>query len=197
MEKNSKYFRDLGWAQLQGRWGNPVILTLVYLVICSLVSSVSSGILGLLTIPMGYSYAVSFLENKRTGAEFKIEKLFEGYKDFIRIFGTILLETAYVILWTLLLIVPGIIKAISYSQTYFVMKDNPELSFNAAIERSMAMMEGRKMQYFLLQLSFIGWIILAMLTFGLLTLWVNPYISATNAHFYEYVKEEYEKQITA
>lgn len=197
MEKNSKYFRDLGWAQLQGRWGNPVILTLVYLAICSLVSSVSSGILGLLTIPMGYSYAVSFLENKRTGAEFKIEKLFEGYKDFIRIFGTILLEATYVILWTLLLIVPGIIKAISYSQTYFVMKDNPELSFNAAIERSMAMMEGRKMQYFLLQLSFIGWIILAMLTFGLLTLWVNPYISATNAHFYEYVKEEYEKQITA
>ena len=197
MEKNSKYFRDLGWAQLQGRWGYPVILTLVYLVICSLVSSVSSGVLGFLTIPMGYSYAVSFLENKRTGAEFKIEKLFDGYKDFIRIFGTILLETAYVILWALLLIVPGIIKAISYSQTYFVLKDNPELSFNAAIERSMAMMEGRKMQYFLLQLSFIGWIILAMLTFGLLTLWVNPYISATNAHFYEYVKEEYEKQITA
>ena len=197
MEKNSKYFRDLGWAQLEGRWGNPVILTLVYLAIGSLVSSVSSGILGLLTIPMGYSYAVSFLENKRTGAEFKIEKLFEGYKDFIRIFGTILLEATYVILWTLLLIVPGIIKAISYSQTYFVMKDNPELSFNAAIERSMAMMEGHKMQYFLLQLSFIGWVILAMLTFGLLTLWVNPYICATNAHFYEYVKEEYEKQITA
>jgi uncharacterized membrane protein len=78
-----------------------------------------------------------------------------------------------------------------------VLKDNPELKFNAAIERSMAMMEGHKMQYFLLMLSFIGWVILAILTFGLLTLWVNPYTCATNAHFYEYVKEEYEKRITA
>jgi uncharacterized membrane protein len=197
MEKNSKYFRDLGWAQLQGRWAQPVVLTLVYLAISSLVSYVGTPILSLFVLPMGYSYAVSFLENKRTGAEFKIEKLFDGYKDFLRIFGTLLLEGVYVILWTLLLVVPGIIKSISYSQTSFVLKDNPELSYNAAIERSMAMMEGYKMQYFLLMLSFIGWVILAMLTFGLLTLWVNPYISATSAHFYEYVKEEYEKQITA
>ena len=197
MEKKSKYFRDLGWAQLQGRWGNPVILTFVYLAISSLVSCVGTAILGLLTVPMGYSYAVSFLDDKRTACGFKVEKLFDGYKDFLRIFGTLFLEGVYVILWTLLLIVPGIIKSISYSQTYYVLKDNPELSYNAAIERSMAMMEGHKMQYFLLMLSFIGWVILAMLTFGLLTLWVNPYISATSAHFYEYVKEEYEKQITA
>ena len=196
MEKDSKYFRDLGWEQLQGRWGAPAIFTLVWMAI-SLVASSVSGLLSLFLLPMQYSYEVAFLENKRTGAEFKLEKLFDGYKDFLRIFGTLLLEGIYVFLWGLLLIVPGVIKSISYSQIHFVLKDNPELSFNAAIERSMAMMEGRKMQYFLLQLSFIGWILLAIITCGVLSLWVNPYISATNAHFYEYVKEEYEKKITA
>ena len=193
--KDSKYFRDLGWAQLQGRWSEPVVFTLVYIVISSVASM--SNILSLLLLPMGYSYAISFLDDKRSACGFKVERLFDGYKDFLRIFGTILLEAVYVLLWTLLLIVPGIIKAISYSQTYYVMKDNPELSFNAAIERSMAMMEGYKMQYFLLRLSFIGWILLGIISCGILFLWVNPYISATDAHFYEYVKEEYEKKIAA
>ena len=195
--KDSKYFRDLGWTQLQGRWGAPAIFTLVEMVICIVAGSVGGGLLSLFLLPMEYSYSIAFLDNKRTGAEFKVEKLFDGYKDFLRIFGTLLLQGVYIILWSLLLFVPGIIKSISYSQTYYVMKDNPELSFNAAIERSMAMMEGHKMQYFLLQLSFIGWILLAIISCGILSLLVNPYMCATNAHFYEYVKEEYEKQITA
>lgn len=195
--KDSKYFRDLGWTQLQGRWGAPAIFTLVEMVICIVAGSVGGGLLSLFLLPMEYSYSIAFLDNKRTGAEFKVETLFDGYKDFLRIFGTLLLQGVYIILWSLLLFVPGIIKSISYSQTYYVMKDNPELSFNAAIERSMAMMEGHKMQYFLLQLSFIGWILLAIISCGILSLLVNPYMCATNAHFYEYVKEEYEKQITA
>ena len=195
--KNSKYFRDLGWAQLQGRWGAPAIFTLVETVICIVAGSVGGGFLSLFALPMEYSYRIAFLDNKRTGDDFKVEKLFDGYKDFLRIFGTLILQGVYILLWSLLLIIPGIIKSISYSQLYYVLKDNPELSFNAAIERSMAMMEGHKMQYFLLQLSFIGWVLLAIITCGVLSLWVNPYMCATYAHFYEYVKEEYEKQITA
>ncbi len=199
MKKNSKYFRDLGWAQLQGRWGQPTIFTLMYIILSLVVSALFSplgGVVSLLLLPMAYSYAVAFLDDKRTGEGFKVEQLFDGYKDFLRIFGTTLLLNIYTFLWTLLLVIPGIIKSISYSQTYFVLKDNPELSFNAAIERSMDMMEGHKMQYFLLLLSFIGWILLSILTFGILFLWVNPYQYATFAHYYEYVKEEYEKRLT-
>ena len=199
MKKNSKYFRDLGWAQLQGRWGQPIIFTLMYIILSLVVSALFSplgGVVSLLLLPMAYSYAVAFLDDKRTGEGFKVEQLFDGYKDFLRIFGTTLLLNIYTFLWTLLLVIPGIIKSISYSQTYFVLKDNPELSFNAAIERSMDMMEGHKMQYFLLLLSFIGWILLSILTFGILFLWVNPYQYATFANYYEYVKEEYEKRLT-
>ena len=197
MEKNSKYFRELGWKQLQDRWREPVIYSLVYLIITGVVSG-SFSVLALLLLPMGYSYSVAFLNDIRNGKEpFKVETLFDGYKDFMRIFGTTLLMNVYIFLWTLLLIVPGIIKSISYSQTYYVLKDNPELKFNEAIERSMEMMEGHKMQYFLLMLSFIGWIILIILTCGILSLWVTPYMNATFANYYEYVKEEYEKRITA
>ena len=195
--KDSKYFRDLGWAQLQGRWGAPAIFTLVEMVICIVAGSLFGGLLSLFLLPMEYSYSIAFLDNKRTGAEFKVETLFDGYKDFLRIFGTLLLEGVYIILWSLLLFVPGIIKSISYSQTYYVMKDNPELSFNAAIERSMAMMKGHKMEFFLLRLSYIGWLILCILTLGVGLLWINPYIFTAYAHFYDYVKEDYERRIAA
>ena len=197
---NAKYFRNLGWAQLSGRWTPAALFTLVYIAISIAAGSLTGPfvcLVSLLLLPMSYSYSVAFLDDKRSASEFKIEQLFDGYKDFLRIMGTMLLTEVYIVLWTLLLIVPGVIKAISYSQTQFILKDYPELSYNEAIERSMAMMEGHKMQYFFMALSFIGWILLAIISCGILSLWVNPYISATNAHFYEYVKGEYEKRITA
>ncbi|SDZ32364.1 DUF975 family protein [Thermoactinomyces sp. DSM 45892] len=102
------------------------------------------------------------------------------------------LITVYVFLWCLLLIVPGIIRSISYAMTPYIMQDHPEYSVNQAISKSIQMMAGYKWQFFLLQLSFLGWIILAICTFGIGLLWVFPYIQATNTHFYEQRKNENE-----
>lgn len=199
MEKNSKYFREAAWAQLTGNWKPAVLVTLVYILIVGAMEGAKS--LSFLSIfvlgPLSYGYYVSFLNSKRTGEVVRIENLFDGFKDYVRVFLTNLLQSIYIVLWTLLLIVPGIIKSISYSQTFFVLKDNPELKNNAAIERSMAMMEGHKMEYFCLILSFIGWLLLGILTLGIGLLWVNPYIATATAHFYEYVKEDYERRIEA
>ena len=203
MEKNAKYFRESAWAQLMGHWKPAVLFTLVYLLV--IVAFDGAGrkfeILNFLSIfiltPLGYGYNVAFLDYKRTGEDVKIESLFDGFKDYGRILLTGLLQSIYSILWTLLLIVPGIMKSISYSQTFFVLKDNPELKNNAAIERSMAMMEGHKMEYFCLMLSFIGWMLLGILTLGIGLLWVTPYMTTAMAHFYEYVKEDYERRIAA
>lgn len=150
-----------------------------------------------LIVPLGYSYFVMFLENRREGKEFNPGKLFKNYSQLKRVGGTILLMAIYTNLWSLLLYIPGIVKSMSYSQTVYVLRDNPGLSYNAAIERSMDMMYGYKMRYFKLQLSFIGWILLAALTCGIAFLWVYPYMQAANANFYEYVKEEYEKKVAA
>ena len=145
-------------------------------------------------IPMAYSYAVLFLDNKRAGEPAKVEKLFVGYNDYLRITGTALLECIYLFLWALLLIIPAFVKGVAYSQTQYVLRDYPELSGNAAIERSMAMMQGHKWEYFCLYLSFIGWILLEIITLGIAAIWVTPYMSATFANYYEYVKAEYENK---
>lgn len=133
-----------------------------------------------------------FLKFLRTnGEEIKFEELFEGFHDYARIFTTLFLKGIYIFLWMLLLIVPGLIKNYSYALTEFILKDEPELSGNVAIEKSMKMMEGHKMDLFLLDLSFLGWIILGVLSFGIGMLWVTPYMETARAAFYEDRKAEY------
>ena len=199
MEKNAKFFREAAWAQLKGNWKPAVLFTLVYNLILCLTQAISSTsdyvsilISLFILIPLGYGYNIAFLNFKRTGESVKMEQLFDGFKDYSRVVLTNILETVYVFLWTMLLIIPGIIKAISYSQTTYILKDNPDLKNNAAIELSMAMMKGHKFDYFCLILSFIGWLLLSILTLGIGLLWVSPYITTASANFYEYVKEDYE-----
>lgn len=203
MTKNAKFFREAAWSQLTGKWQPAVIFSLVYVAIVLVINYVGtkndyiSFLSMLLLYPLQYGVAVAFLSFKRTGVDVKIGEMFVGFNDYGRVFVTILLQTLYIVLWSLLLIVPGIIKAISYSQTIYILKDNPELKFNGAIERSMAMMEGHKMEAFLLGISFIGWLLLGVLTLGIGMLWVTPYMSTAYAHFYDYVKEDYERRIAA
>ena len=202
--KSSAAYRDAAWNSLSGNWGSAVVFTLVYFVIACIAGVIdgaltlgSSLVTVLLTAPVTYSYNIMFLDNQRSGKAFDVQALFEGYNDYLRITGTYLLMCVYIFLWTLLLIVPGIIKSISYSQTLYVLRDEPSLTYNGAIERSMAMMEGHKMDYFLLILSFIGWYILGIISLGIGFLWINPYVSKTKALFYEDLKSEYENKTIA
>ena len=198
-----KSFRDAGWAQLNGNWGKAAVVTFVYIALSAVISTLESSLWNaslftyLFIIPAAYSYNVLFLDNLRTGKELEVKSIFDGFNDYTRVLGTYLLVYIYTILWTLLLIIPGIIKSLSYSMVPFVLKDNPELSFNAAIERSMAMMEGHKWEYFCLILTFIGWFLLIIITAGIASLWVTPYMSATFANYYEAGKAEYETKTAA
>lgn len=94
-------------------------------------------------------------------------------------------------LWSLLFIIPGIIKGFSYAMTPFILEENPELTATEAIHRSRMMMKGHKFDLFWLYLSFIGWILLCILTLGIGSLWLDPYIQTSVAAFYEEVKAEY------
>ncbi len=104
------------------------------------------------------------------------------------------LKNIYTYLWSLLFIIPGIIKSFSYAMTNYILVDNPELSANEAIERSMAMMRGHKFDLFYLYLSFIGWYILGLFTLGIGYLWLQPYVLTAQASFYRDVKNEYESR---
>ena len=116
--------------------------------------------------------------------------LFAGFQEYSRILTTKLLQAVYTFLWSLLLLIPGIIKHYSYAMTDYILKDEPELCNNAAIERSMAMMEGNKMKLFLLDLSFIGWAILCLFTFGIGFFVLQPYVQVSHAAFYEDLKAQ-------
>ena len=94
------------------------------------------------------------------------------------------LQALYVLLWSLLFIIPGIIAGYSYAMTGYILSENPELTASEAIARSKEMMEGNRWRLFCLQWSFIGWDILCIFTAGIGYLWLNPYKQAATAAFY-------------
>lgn len=118
---------------------------------------------------------------------------FKGY--WRNVWGGFLMML-FTYLWMLLLIVPGIIKAFAYSMTPYILKDYPELSANQAINLSIKMMKGHKFDYFYLQLSFIGWGLLSILTLGIGYIWLMPYMYASMAAFYEDIKNDYINKTT-
>lgn len=181
---------------LENNWGEKVAITFVYEAIAVVASLIGQAhhlvniVLLLAILPLSYSLAIVFLKTIRnTGS--KVAELFDGYKDFERIFPTMLLRGVYTVLWSLLLVIPGIVKALSYSMTEFVLHDNPNLKYDAAITRSSQLMRGHKMDLFLFALSFIGWFLLACLTLGIGFLWFTPYYTTAKAEFYqELLREE-------
>ena len=149
-----------------------------------------------LLYPLTLGYSVAHKELLQNGdAAITRNTVRLAFSDYVRNAVSILLVYLYTILWTLLFIVPGIIKGLAYSLTPFIVKDNPQLSPNQAINLSMKMMKGHKFDLFYLYLSFIGWILLAMLTLGIGLLWVIPYMQTSMAAFYLDVKNDYNNNI--
>lgn len=120
--------------------------------------------------------------------------IFSNSKYFWGAVGIGLLEFIWVFLWTLLLFVPGIIKGLAYSQAFYIYRDSVDagqpLRFRDAVTQSRQMMDGHKWEFFVLQLSLIGWRILVWITNGLAGIWVFPYTNLTYANYYDHLKEE-------
>jgi uncharacterized membrane protein len=116
------------------------------------------------------------------------EKIFDGFKNFWVALLTYFAITLFTLLWTLLLIIPGIIASLSYSMTFYILADNKTLRPLEAIKLSKKMMKGFKRKLFLLHLRFFGWLILSVLTLGIGFLWLVPYIQISVARFYEDLK---------
>jgi uncharacterized membrane protein len=145
-----------------------------------------SWIFTLALSPLLFGYYATFLSLTR-GETAETKDLFQTFnsKLYFKALGIYVLTSIYVFLWSLLLIIPGIIKSFSYSQVYFILKDNPTTSVNGAITESRRLMDGFKWKYFLLLLSFIGWALLCAITFGIASLWTTPYFTASLAAFYD------------
>lgn len=158
-------------------------------------SGSGGGIIGFFISLISVGISFTFLDWLRDPA-MKIvpfRDAFQVYsgKHFVKVVVITILNTIFTFLWSLLFIIPGIIKAMAYSQSYFIYKDisssNKEegMRYTDYITASRKLMDGHKWDYFVLQLSFIGWQILCIFTFGIGYLWLNPYMSATYAAFYK------------
>jgi uncharacterized membrane protein len=172
---------------LKGNWGPCVGVAFIYLVITCLPNSMKGigALFGLaLGGPMAFGLSRFFLSVTRK-QELKVARIFEGFSYFINCLVAYLLMILFVLLWALLLIVPGIMAALSYSLTFYVLADNPEMGGSAAIKRSKELMTGKRLKMFYLGCRFIGWALLSILTAGIGFLWLIPYINTSVAAFYE------------
>ncbi len=122
-----------------------------------------------------------------------LSKFFKNINYFVKPLFLQIVTTFFVILWSLLFIIPGIVKSFSYSMAFYILAENPEITVLEAIRESKKLMYGYKMDYFILSLSFFGWILLSFITCGLAFIYAGPYIDATFTNFYLQIKSENEE----
>ena len=207
--KSNQYYKNEALSALRGNWANALVAAIILIALALFFSSndainsyyqriVINPFIGyslsfislfvLLPLAVGYSNSMRVLletgDNRLTNNSFSL-----GFGNWLHVVWGMILSTIYIFLWTLLLIIPGIIKSYSYALTPYILVEHPEMSANEAIEESMRLMDGHKFDLFYLQLSFIGWWLLGILTLGLGFLWIIPYMLQTNTQFYLNLKE--------
>lgn len=185
--------------QIKGKIGVLFVITIVTAVISFVVSiiPVIGGIVNSFFITPSISLSIALIYLKiADGADIKVGDVFEGFYDFWGAFKVTFLTGLFISLWSLLLIIPGIVKSFSYSLAIFIYAENREMGALEAIAKSKKMMDGHKMELFVLFLSFIGWALLGIITFGLAYIYAYPYMNTTIVNFYNGLKAEYDASAT-
>lgn len=173
---------------LKGNWGTAIGIVIVYALISLALSYTYVGTF--FTGMFIYGAMAAFLICTRTG-KLEFNYLFGGFKNFGPVFAATAMKLVFIMLWSLLFVIPGFVKSYSYAMTEFILVDEPDLKWKDAITKSRKMMNGHKAELFALDLSFIGWWILIAITGGIASLYASPYIMTTRAKFYENLKANY------
>ena len=215
--KTNQDYKNESLDALKGNWAPALLATAIFFVIEGLLSAPSmyhnltqsaitaAGTPALspwatmdilyffVTLPLALGYANAMLLLLRGSDRNISENMFKlGFCPYWKKVWGMVLMNIYIFLWSLLFLIPGLIKAFSYALTPYILNDNPDLSADEAIERSRAMMKGHKFDLFYLYLSFIGWFILSLMTLGIGLLWLTPYVEGAVASFYEDRLEEWD-----
>lgn len=132
-----------------------------------------------------------FLESRKTVTDAGFSRLFYGFGGgrYLNILTVMFLKNLFVFGWTLLLIIPGIIKAYQYAMVPYILAEYPDMDYRTALKQSKDMMDGHKFEYFVLELSFIGWELLGLLACCIGVIFVTPYKNATFAEFYAELRQ--------
>ena len=170
-------------------WLIAVVVAVIQTAIAYLVNAIPViGQIALLLLsgPVAYGVSAMFLKQTRTGEKMDIGDIFNGFReDFSNTFLIGLMTTIFTMLWSLLFIIPGIVKALSYSMAMYIKVDHPDYDWKQCIDESQRMMQGHKGELFVLNLSFIGWMIVGACCAGIGGFWVEAYMQAATSQFYE------------
>ncbi len=201
----AKDYRTTARGMLNGIWFRAAVFTLIAIVLGSFsyttinIGSIGlgksitigfiSGLIGIfISAVTNWGYAATFYDMSMNGKNLEFADLFQGFRNYWKVVGLQFMINLFTALWALLLIIPGIIKGYSYAMAPFILKENPEMNVMDAISESKRMMLGHKGSLFYLHLTFLGWIVLGILSFGIGLLFVTPYIQAAEAEFYKSLK---------
>ena len=177
---------------IKGKWGLSIGTTVVFMLVMIAIQliPVAGWIISLLisgSMSIGLASFALSLSRKQNAT---LSQIFSGFQKFGVGLGAYLLMLIFVVLWSLLLIVPGIIAGLSYSMTYYIIAENDSIGPLEAITKSKQMMRGNKWKLFCLGLRFVGWALLGILTLGISYLWLFPYMIISFAQFYDDLKEK-------
>jgi len=194
MKKSISEIMRSGKEALQGKWGLAIGTFLVYEIIIGAFQRTTEDhsytSLLLLAIAGPLLLGVSgFSLNISRDKEARFEQIFEGFRNYVTSLVAYLLMILFIFLWMLLLIIPGIIAALSYSMTFFIIADDESIEPMEALKKSKKMMEGYKLKLFYLSIRFFGLALLCILTLGIGFLWLIPYTYVTMAKFYDDIKD--------
>lgn len=161
-----------------------------FIVGCLILGGVGFTGIGTLILagPIGVGLALVQLSVLR-GEKAEFGDMFKGFNNFGTTCGAGVLVSLFTFLWSLLFWIPGIVKAYSYSMTFYILADHPEMKATDAITASRMMMKGRKWDLFVLDLSFFWWILLVSVSCGIAIIYVEPYMELSHASFYEAIKD--------
>ena len=183
--------------QIKGKIGILLVISLVIAALSALVTLVVGLIpyVGKVIAPLVVAPAFSLslvrvMLGITAGTEPKVGDAFCGFDDYWSALKLHLLSGLYIFLWSLLLVIPGIIKTYAYSMSVYILAENKGKSARECIKESVAMTMGYKVDLFVLGLSFIGWGLLSCITFGIALIWVMPYMQATYANAYNLLKSK-------
>lgn len=181
---------DFGTEQVAhqlGQQGDQIIQTMIpILIVAAIIGLVVSVVMMIIGSVVSVGYA-KFNSDMVDGVKPTIGTMFSYFGHLKTAFCASLLVFIRVFIGTLFFIIPGFIAAYKYAMVYHVIADNPDISARDALRKSRLIMQGNKWRFFCLSLSFIGWNLLSLLTLGLASLWVYPYMMAAQAVFYEEV----------
>jgi uncharacterized membrane protein len=186
---DNEVIMKLARESLIGNWGLAIVGIVINILVFVFIEEVIPKASLIISGPMELGLIIFSLSLSRRQHP-ALKQLFRGFAKFKRAVVASFLIDLFIILHLLLLIVPGIIAALSYSMTFYIIADDPSIGALDAISKSKVMMYGYKWKLFCLGCRFIGWALLSILTLGIGLLWLLPYASVSAAKFYDDIKND-------